>query len=362
MSELNFACPLCAQSIECGGEWVGQQIQCPICQGAIVVPSAPAPPPPPARSGARLAATTPAERAAPALPSVMAGAELKLAASLAQAKHDKIKRIAMIAAGVVILGVGCYFGIPAIMKWQTQFNLAQKKDLENADGGQVSHIVELNNVLDATEPGRMQSVPEPARAKPRKSATTGPASNAPQPDASTTATNEPPAPPPEWTLDVEAMKIPKSKANGWLAGTNFTPDNAFLDISGSRHTLTLRQGTNFYADRELVIFLRLKTGQAITNSVWTVAKDERTGVPSVVKRSKTNPRSAPQAKSFANGYAMKLEFGKSADGIIPGKIYAALPDPEQSVVAGRFNAKIRVVNPVPVAVPGRPIAPSPYRR
>ena len=53
---------------------------------------------------------------------------------------------------------------------------------------------------------------------------------------------------------------------------------------------------------------------------------------------------ALQQKSFANGYAMKLEFGKLTDDGLPGKIYVALPDAEQTVVAGVFNAEIRVAS------------------
>ncbi len=41
---------------------------------------------------------------------------------------------------------------------------------------------------------------------------------------------------------------------------------------------------------------------------------------------------------------MKLEFGKLTDDGLPGKIYVALPDAEQTVVAGVFNAEIRVAS------------------
>ncbi|MGH8245437.1 MAG: hypothetical protein ACREUU_03290 [Gammaproteobacteria bacterium] len=47
---------------------------------------------------------------------------------------------------------------------------------------------------------------------------------------------------------------------------------------------------------------------------------------------------------------MKLEFEKAVSGIIAGKIYLALPDPEQSVIAGEFRADIRV----PTAAGSRP--------
>ena len=56
-----------------------------------------------------------------------------------------------------------------------------------------------------------------------------------------------------------------------------------------------------------------------------------------------------QQKFFITGYAMKLELGQPADGTIPGKIFLALPDPEQSVVAGIF--KIAATSTEPTAQP-----------
>jgi hypothetical protein len=84
------------------------------------------------------------------------------------------------------------------------------------------------------------------------------------------------------------------------------------------------------------------------------------GVPQVAKRWKTDPRYAPQVKSFQSGYAMKLELGQLADGAVPGKIFLALPDTEQSVMGGVFKATLPGVDPAlqggqtPMAQPGLP--------
>ena len=74
-------------------------------------------------------------------------------------------------------------------------------------------------------------------------------------------------------------------------------------------------------------------------------------VPQVVKRWKTNPRYAPQSKAFSSGYAMKLELGEITNGVLPGKIFVALPDTEQSVVAGVFNATTTLADASGAAAP-----------
>jgi hypothetical protein len=39
---------------------------------------------------------------------------------------------------------------------------------------------------------------------------------------------------------------------------------------------------------------------------------------------------------------MKLEFGQLTNGVVPGKVFIALPDDERSVVAGLFKASVTV--------------------
>ena len=85
--------------------------------------------------------------------------------------------------------------------------------------------------------------------------------------------------------------------------------------------------------------MRMKPNEAPTNQTFTVASDSKDLVVSQVgKIWKTDPKYAPQQRSYSVGFALKLEFGSMTNGFIPGKIYLALPDTEQSVVAGLFNA------------------------
>ena len=245
-------------------------------------------------------------------------------AKLRQAKTGKngdAKKWVTIGAVVVVLGVGGYLGYGPVTEWWAKRSEAAQQ---------------------ASAPPAVTNA-EPAEPPP--------------------APKELPVLPAVWTLDVEQAKIPEGKANGTLAGTNFMVETAIC----VPQLLKLYQGAAAAPDREIQIFLRLNAGEGLTGHTWTVAAQDAAGksVPQVVKRWKTNPRSAAQSKTFSSGYAMKLELGAVEANMITGKIFLALPDPEQSVVAGVFKAATGVgdasgaaaanpgMMPGPGMVPGR---------
>src|SRR4249920_1116396 len=43
MADIIFDCPACKQAVQADDAWAGQEIQYPLCQALMVVPSAPAP-------------------------------------------------------------------------------------------------------------------------------------------------------------------------------------------------------------------------------------------------------------------------------------------------------------------------------
>jgi hypothetical protein len=189
-------------------------------------------------------------------------------------------------------------------------------------------------------------------ATPAADATTPP--SAPPPPAPT----ELPMTAPTHTLDVRQARISDGKVNGRIAGTEFISDSARLDKLAGGYLLTLRQGAGQTPDRGLQVQLQMKPTESPTGQTWTVSQEMKgTPVSRVVKVWKPNPKFAAQTKAFTTGFALKLEFGALTESnTIPGKIYAALPDPEQTVVAGAFNATTTLAGgPVagtpPVAVP-----------
>src|SRR5208282_5939304 len=74
MTEFTFPCPQCKQRIQSDASYVGSQINCPICQRAIIVPSIP--PPTAAGTGERVI----------------------------QTKTSTLRAIAMLGAGILLAG------------------------------------------------------------------------------------------------------------------------------------------------------------------------------------------------------------------------------------------------------------------
>jgi len=136
---------------------------------------------------------------------------------------------------------------------------------------------------------------------------------------------------------------------------------------GTAQVLRFLQGPAVSPDREMMVYLHLKAGEKLGGQTLSISQDMRgTGVPQVTKRWKSNPKYAPTLKSFSTGYAMKLELGQMTNNLVPGKIFVALPDTEQTVVAGTFNAAVIVPDPnmqqaMPMASPANPTAPNASR-
>ena len=323
MAELKFSCPSCNQSIICDELWCGHQIQCPACQAEVVVPqqaaatpasAAPAPnslvPPPPPSGASKLSIGKP--QAAPtgaAHPAQKFVAALRQPAPVAKKKSSLTKLVPAVAV-LIILGVGGYFGYGWFKDYQEKQE-AKKRESER-------------QAQEAEAAARQASNPNPAPEK------------------------KLPVIAPVYTLDVNAAKIPEGQANGAISGANFLVETARLDrASSGAQVLTLRQGASAVPDREILVYLHLKAGETLTNHTWTVSQDMRPpAAPQVLKLWKADARFAPQTKSFSTGYAMKLELGSAAaSGEIPGKIFLALPDPEQTVVAGLFTIQPVSVDP-----------------
>ncbi len=320
MADFTFGCPSCKQGVQCDDAWSGHQIQCPICQASIVVP-ANTPPPPTRPSQQREVANLGHQLVAvPKGGSKLATAQSTQVARSSFGAGKRFERkevkkkspvvgIAIGLAVVVALGAGGYFAWPYVQ---------EKLGKGNADSA-----------------GN-------AAAKPAQTAAAAPGA-----DAAAAAPETPPAPPapntnaviaPKWTLDAKKAEIPEGKLNGSIAGTNFVCESGRLDRSGTAaYVLTLRQGKGLTPDRGVAIYLR--GGEIPTNRTFTASEDAgATGVSSVSKIWKTDPRYQAKTQSYSKGYAMKLDFGPmSESGTVSGKLYLALPDTEKSVLAGNFT-------------------------
>jgi hypothetical protein len=246
---------------------------------------------------------------------------------------------------LLVLGAGGYFGYGWINRAQDSVDAASKDAAKNADSGQAAHIAKLNAALNATDPNRATADARAAAPRQRRS---GVGQENPVPggggdgnSGSATAADTQPLIPAVWTMDLTKARIPSGRANGSISGTNFVPDTARVDPVGNAQVLRLLQGQLLSPDREVMVYLHLKAGEKLGGQTLNISQDMAgAGVPQVTKRWKNNPKFAPQYKSFTSGYALRLELGQQADGAVPGKIFLALPDADQSVVAGNFKAVI----------------------
>ena len=323
MAELKFNCSKCGQLIACDELWIGHQINCPSCQTELSVPSQQeAPKPvqnplvPQVPANTRLSIGQARHQASTPPPQAGAGASgatsfrAKAGASKKKKGNSAVMKYAIAALAVAAIGaVGYFVGYPQFQKWQEK----KKADEEakNAAAAQAS-----------------------------------------------AATNAPPQPAvvaPVFTLDVTNAAIPEGKVNGMISGTNFVPDSVALSQIGPAQVLRFSQGQPTAPDRELIVYLNPKAGESLAGHHWTVSQEQKTGVPRVGKRWKPDPNQQPRLQTYNNGYAMKLEFGQMNGSILPGKIFIALNDGQQTVAAGKFDATVTAPSPAPgMATPPPP--------
>jgi hypothetical protein len=354
MADIKFSCPHCNQHITCDELWGGHELQCPGCKGGIIVPAvAAAAPEATANSLVPKVPTGPGKLSkAPAPSAAVPGAStpprnipIRNLAPAAKKKQSPVVKFAITAAVLVVLGAGGYFGYIWLSDKQSQANAKSREAEKNSDGGQVGHIAELNTVMDATDPGKAPA----DGGGPRRQRQSAGGQQVPLPadaagaSAPATATDTQPVVPAVWTLNVATAKIPDGRVNGSISGSNFVAEAVRIDPVGSAQVLRLIQGQAVSPDREVMVYLHLKPGEKLGGQTLAISEDMMgAGVPQVTKRWKTDPRFAARLKSFSTGYAMKLELGAVTNNLVPGKIFLALPDTEQTVVAGSFNATVLV--------------------
>jgi len=358
MAEMRFPCPQCSQLIACDELWSGHQIQCPTCQASLTVPhqeAAAAPANPlvpqvPSASNPRLSIGQARHQPSTAPPQAAAGSTLarSAAAFVKPKKSGGAMKIVGWSLVAVALGVGGYFGFKYAKKAQESANEKSQKEAQSSDGGQVGHIANLYNVLDATEPGgrmmggggRDASVPSPRRRSGGNAAAMG----------GSDGEKDLPVVPAVYTLDLATAKIPEGKVNGMISGTNFVADGSRLILAQpGTLVLSLYQGRVASPDRDILVYLHLKAGEKLAGHTWEISPDTKGG-PQVWKRWKPDPRYALKPQTYNTGYALKLELGPVSDGEITGKIFVALPDAEKTVAAGVFTAETTLPDTPPTAV------------
>ncbi len=377
MADIKFTCPHCHQGIQCDQLWCGHDINCPTCQGALVVPHTDAPaagsgsggggskgggasahnplvPKPPPGAGSRLSAgVTQVARS-----SSGAGSPQKPFQRPVEQKKSPWLKYALIVLGLGALGAGGYYGYTLFLAGKESVQATAKAASNRPVGGEIGHTMELYDVLDKTDPNRVgrrsglagdinkqvnrRRVPGVPSAGDGAAALAGDDSGGgPGHGGGNSAIDNLPVVAPAYTLDISAATIPVSKVNGVITGSPFVADKARIDKIAGAYALTLRQGSGLTPDRAIRVFLRLKGTDMPTNQTFTVSPDAADpSVMQVSKLWKTGTGFAPTEQKYSSSYTLKLELGSLDKGNISGKIFLALSDAEKTVAAGAFNAAL----------------------
>lgn len=168
------------------------------------------------------------------------------------------------------------------------------------------------------------------------------------PPAGTPAPAPAPAPAIGWRASLESETIPDQQATGQVRGQAFTLESAVLE-NGILH---LKQGKEFFADREFVVFLFTKEkGSIPENRSWNFKAEKAYDRPHIHIGFKKPGESMPDHDMFMSGYSMKLELGKESGKKIPGKIWLCVEAEKEkgesdtaerkSWIAGTFTATVK---------------------
>jgi hypothetical protein len=137
----------------------------------------------------------------------------------------------------------------------------------------------------------------------------------------------------DWTLSLDAVKIPDAAAAGRVHGQDFFCDRATFQNGA----LTLRGTNNLSA----VIGFNAASADALAGRSINVATN--TSSSHVTLHWKDGGKNGKE--NFDGGYAMRLEFGDAENNGIPGKIYLCTPDGLKSFIMGTFNVESRKPKP-----------------
>ncbi|MCC6737974.1 MAG: hypothetical protein IT452_02925 [Planctomycetia bacterium] len=152
----------------------------------------------------------------------------------------------------------------------------------------------------------------------------------------------------EWRASLKGADIPDVPAGGQVRGREFTVEIAEFE-NGILH---LKQGKEFFADLEFVVFLFTKEkGSIPENRTWEFEPERKFDRPHIHLGYKKPGENMPSHDMFMSGYSMKLELGKESGKKIPGRIWLCVEaeakegEPaggeRKSWVAGTFTATVK---------------------
>jgi hypothetical protein len=276
MSEFKFACPVCGQHITADASASGSPLECPTCFQTLIIPHAP-------EFGDRKLILTAAKATTAKKFSSPVPVRVGRKSALEHFKASLIPVSLLVATGGV-----------AFFLWHGEINTL------------------ANKLADRATRSPAKAPPAPAFR-----------SSYPIPDNVL------------WSLNPTNAAIPSGEVVGSIHGHGFRCERAVL--KGDR--LSLRQGAAGPPDLGFTVTLSAKRAEELSGKAILVSPNVPVSAPRVVLRWKDDLQE-PVTQHFHSGYAMKLMFGRIADGKIYGRIYIALPDEQKSFAAGNFEAEV----------------------
>jgi tetratricopeptide (TPR) repeat protein len=139
-----------------------------------------------------------------------------------------------------------------------------------------------------------------------------------------------------WKQDLKDAEIPGVPARGMINGEVFMAESSKFENG----ILTFHDGKDFLQSHAVTVFLFLK-GESPDGKSYNIESSSGFGSPHVHMKWRQKNSKTPKSRVFMKGYSMRLEFGKTQDGKLPGKIYLCMPDEMRSYLAGSFTAIVK---------------------
>ncbi|MFP4445851.1 MAG: TM2 domain-containing protein [Desulfosudaceae bacterium] len=138
----------------------------------------------------------------------------------------------------------------------------------------------------------------------------------------------------------EARQAPASgTAAGKIRGYDFTVEEA--TVQKQNGVLHLKQGEEFFADREMIIFLFLNQ-ESISGKTFTITPDQDAITkPHLHLRWKTGDSDTPQSDVVMDDYTMQLSFDQIRGDSVSGRIELSIPGESETYVEGKFTATLK---------------------
>jgi len=137
--------------------------------------------------------------------------------------------------------------------------------------------------------------------------------------------------------EIEITIPPGDPVSGNISGQAFKYSHSTLARNMS--LLTVSDGAEFFADREVKIFLFGKPGERLANRTWTISADSQGSKPHVHLTWQENDNR--RTEILTSGYDLELKLGAISGGRIPGSLRLKTAGKVTAELQGNFTAVVK---------------------